>query len=149
MNRLVRTTLVLEQYQCRKCSRFFYINKIDKSCLDLDFGCVYGCDDNGRHVMDIKTKIKEAEEIPQKKEEEDVTGTVVEKNNDHKITITLCDGDFEQSMGRKPKDQEEFDKWAELAEKGLMNGHIDWDIIYQCTKDAMPCEEESDKNESG
>ena len=57
--------------------------------------------------------------------------------DDYKITIALCKGDFERSMGRKPKDQEEFNDWAALAEKGLLNGHIDWDIIYECTKDAM------------
>ena len=56
---------------------------------------------------------------------------------EHRIVLTLCVGDFEQSMGRKPKSQEEFDQWAHLAEKGLLNGHIDWDIIYECTKDAM------------
>jgi hypothetical protein len=56
---------------------------------------------------------------------------------DYKINIVLSDDDFEQSMGRRPKDQQEFDKWAMLAEKGLLNGHIDWDIIYECTKDAM------------
>jgi hypothetical protein len=56
---------------------------------------------------------------------------------DHRIVIELCEGDFETSMGRKPRDQEEFDDWAHLAEKGLMNGHIDWDIIYECTCDAM------------
>ena len=60
---------------------------------------------------------------------------------EYKITITLCDGDFERSMGRKPKNQEEFNDWAALAEKGLLNGHIDWNIIYDCTKDAMSCEE--------
>ena len=56
---------------------------------------------------------------------------------DHRIVIGLCEGDFETSMGRKPRDQEEFDDWAHLAGKGLMNGHIDWDIIYVCTCDAM------------
>ena len=56
---------------------------------------------------------------------------------DYRIVIELAEGDFEQSMGRKPRDQNEFDEWARLAEKGLLNGHIDWDIIYECTKDAM------------
>lgn len=56
---------------------------------------------------------------------------------EHKITIILTDGDFIESMGREPKDQAEFNRWAELAEKGLLNGHIDWSIIYECTKDAM------------
>jgi len=56
----------------------------------------------------------------------------------HKIVLELCSEDFEASMGRQPKDQEESDEWARLAEKGLLNGHIDWDIIYECTADAMP-----------
>jgi len=56
---------------------------------------------------------------------------------EHEIVLTFCAGDFEQSMSRKPKSQEEFDEWAGLAEKGLLNGHIDWDILYECTKDAM------------
>jgi hypothetical protein len=50
---------------------------------------------------------------------------------DHTIILTLCPGDFERSMGRKPRDQAEFDEWARLAEKGLLNGHIDWDILYR------------------
>ena len=53
MDALVRETLELEQYRCRKCSRFFYIDKMDKRFLDLDFGCPYGCDDNGEYVREI------------------------------------------------------------------------------------------------
>ena len=66
MGSLVRKTLELEQYQCRKCGRFFYINKMDKSSLDLDFGCCFSCDDNGRHVRDLKTEIKEVKVVMQK-----------------------------------------------------------------------------------
>ena len=68
MNQLVRTTLNLEQYQCRKCGRLFYINAMDRSPPDLGFGCPYACDDNGRHVRDIKAKIEEVEEVPQEDE---------------------------------------------------------------------------------
>ena len=57
MNRLVRTTLNLEQYQCLRCGRLFYINAMDRSELDLDFGCPYGCDDNGRHIQDIQMEV--------------------------------------------------------------------------------------------
>lgn len=64
--------------------------------------------------------------------------------SDYKIAIVLTEGDFEQSMGRKPKSQDEFDTWASLAEKGLLNGHIDWNIIYECTKDAMPGNDDAD-----
>ena len=56
---------------------------------------------------------------------------------EHNITISLTDGDFVESMGRMPRDQQEFNTWARLAEKGLLNGHIDWSIIYECTKEAM------------
>jgi len=56
---------------------------------------------------------------------------------DHTITIILTHEEFRQSMGRRAKDQEEFDEWARMAEKGLLNGHIDWDIIYDCTRDAV------------
>ena len=56
---------------------------------------------------------------------------------EYQIVLTFCVGDFGQSMGREPKGQEEFDEWAYLAEKGLLNGHIDWDTLYECTKDAM------------
>ena len=56
---------------------------------------------------------------------------------EHTITFTLSEGDFETSMRRKPKSQEEFDDWAHLCEKGLCNGHIDWDIAYECIRDAM------------
>ena len=60
---------------------------------------------------------------------------------EYEICITLSIGDFIESMGRVPKDQSEFDTWAQLAEKGLLNGHIDWNIIYKCTKDAMAYEQ--------
>lgn len=66
---------------------------------------------------------------------------------DHRITIILTEGDFEQSMKRKPKSQAEFDKWASLAEKGLLNGHIDWGIIYECTQDAMPGDDYEDNED--
>ena len=58
MNRLVRTTLHLEQYRCLRCGRLFYIDAMDRRDLDLDFGCPYGCDDNGRQVGDIRAEVK-------------------------------------------------------------------------------------------
>jgi hypothetical protein len=63
MEQLVRTTLNLQQFQCRSCGRFFYINAMDRSSLDLDFGCPYGCDDNGKHISDIKTEINQVDEV--------------------------------------------------------------------------------------
>jgi hypothetical protein len=63
MEQLVRTTLNLQQFQCRSCGRFFYINAIDRNSLDLNFGCPFGCDDYGRHIRDIKTEINQVDEI--------------------------------------------------------------------------------------
>jgi len=63
MNHLVRTTLKLEQYQCEKCGRFWYINEDDKSSWDLDFGCPYGCDEAGKHTKNLHAEIKEVKEI--------------------------------------------------------------------------------------
>jgi hypothetical protein len=71
MNPPARITLVLEQYQCRRCGRLFYINAMDRSLMDFDFGCPYGCDDNGRHVRDIKTQVSEVNEARQKNNEGD------------------------------------------------------------------------------
>ncbi len=50
-------TLELQEYQCTRCGRSFYINGTDRGSLDLDFGCPYGCDDNGRHMQDIRTEV--------------------------------------------------------------------------------------------
>ena len=58
MSRLIRQILNLEQYQCRSCKRFFYINVMDRSSLDLDFGCPYGCDDSGMYIRDIRAEVK-------------------------------------------------------------------------------------------
>jgi hypothetical protein len=71
MNALIGKPLNLQQYQCRKCKRFFFIQSTERNSLDLDFGCPHGCDDNGRLVRNIKTEIKEIEETPQKKGSED------------------------------------------------------------------------------
>jgi len=66
-----------------------------------------------------------------------IEGIEMAQIKDYRIVIELSEEEFELSMGRKPRDQHEFDEWAQLAEKGLLNGHIDWDILYECTCDAM------------
>ena len=66
MNESVPTSLHLQEYECRKCGRLFYIGKADRSSLDLDFGCPYGCDDNGKLIRDIKAKVTEAGQVSQK-----------------------------------------------------------------------------------
>jgi len=55
MNQLVRTSLNLEQ--CRRCGGLFYINEMDRSSWDLDFGCPYGCDDNGKRQFENQNNL--------------------------------------------------------------------------------------------
>ena len=71
MNELVPTTLHLQEYECRRCHRVSYINKMERSYLDLDFGCTYGCDDNGRLIRDIKAEVTEVNQVRQKTNGED------------------------------------------------------------------------------
>ncbi|MHC4524723.1 MAG: hypothetical protein ACYSU8_04195 [Planctomycetota bacterium] len=47
------------------------------------------------------------------------------------ITITLFEIDFERSIGRKPKNQSEFDRWAKKANAAIFNGCLDWDRLYE------------------
>ena len=63
-NRAANKTLHVEQYQCGICGRVFYVNKSEKSSMDLDFGCPYECDDNGEHVRDIETEVEKAKDVP-------------------------------------------------------------------------------------
>ena len=60
-----------------------------------------------------------------------------EQIKEYRIVIEFSAEEFERSMGRKPKDQDEFDEWARFVEKGLLNGHIDWDMLYDCACEAM------------
>jgi hypothetical protein len=55
---------------------------------------------------------------------------------DYQIVIQLSVEDFEMSMGRKPRDQEEFDQWARLLRKELVSGHINWHTLYSCACEA-------------
>ena len=52
-----RKTLKLDQYQCQRCKRMFYVNSMDRNGCDLDLGCPYGCDDAGQYVRNIRAKI--------------------------------------------------------------------------------------------
>ena len=62
----------------------------------------------------------------------------------YKVAITLSENDFEKSNGRKPKNQEEFDAWAGVIETGLLGTELDLKMIYECTKNIVPCDKEAD-----
>ena len=55
----VKPQLHINQYQCQRCGRFFYISMNDKSDLDIEFGCPFGCDDAGKHTRDFICSIEQ------------------------------------------------------------------------------------------
>jgi hypothetical protein len=59
---------------------------------------------------------------------------IIETN--HKITHTIGLEDFLQAIGRKPKDQKEFDRFVELIGKGI-DAQLDWDILYSSAGDVI------------
>ena len=61
-------------------------------------------------------------------EEEMNMSSVIEKRP---ITIMLFEIDFVRSIGRKPKNQTEFDRWAKKANLAVFTGCIDWDRLYE------------------
>jgi hypothetical protein len=75
--------------------------------------------------------------VEQIKEEADGRVNDFQTIKDYHVTLSFLPGEFELSMGRSPHGQDEFDAWATLVEKGLLNGHVDWDILYQCACEAM------------
>lgn len=92
--------------------------------LDLDFGCPYGCDDSGEHVRTVVA-------------EEGGEAVSMARIKNYRIVIEPSEVEFERSIGRKPRDQEELDSLEAPVEKGLRNGHIDWDLIYECVREVM------------
>ena len=55
------------------------------------------------------------------------------------IVVTMFESDFERSIGRKPKDQTEFDKWVKKANIALFNGCLNWDRFYECAAFGFLC----------
>ena len=58
MKDINRKTSHVAQCQCGVCGRVFYVNKNDKTSLDLDFGCHYGCNENDEGIRDAETEVE-------------------------------------------------------------------------------------------
>ena len=59
----------------------------------------------------------------------------------HKISYHIDKMDFIYAFDRRPKDKEEFIKFAKLCENGA-DAQLDWNIIIACAKDEFDDEEE-------
>ena len=60
-----------------------------------------------------------------------------EKIHPYKIEIEIWPESFERQFGRPPKSRAEFEEFCSLCEKGLINGHIDMDMVFECARDSM------------
>jgi hypothetical protein len=59
---------------------------------------------------------------------------------EHTMIFTVDEYDFKEAVGRKPKNIGEFNEWAGYVEKGLFNGHIQYDILFGCAADCLGAE---------
>ena len=62
------------------------------------------------------------------------------------ISITLFEIDFVRSMGHKPKNQSEFDRWTKKANLALFTGCLDWDRLYENAAFQYLCGKRDGKN---
>lgn len=46
--KLSKESEILAEYECRECKRKFYVIAGTRTNSDIEFGCPYGCDDNGK-----------------------------------------------------------------------------------------------------
>jgi hypothetical protein len=53
------------------------------------------------------------------------------------LHLSLAAADFKEGMGCWPKNQQEFDAWANAVKKRLFDGHIDWELLYELARDRM------------
>lgn len=57
------------------------------------------------------------------------------------IGFSTDENDFDHWVGRKPRNQKEFDDWVHYLEKGV-EAQLDWDIIYDCASNNFGSDEE-------
>ena len=60
------------------------------------------------------------------------------------VELILTAEDFERSMGREPEDDEEFDAWACKCEESLLDGSIDWDMVFEYARCALEKSDDAD-----
>lgn len=62
---------------------------------------------------------------------------------EEKIPISVDSNTFEAYVGRPPKDEEEFNDFVRLVEKGL-DGQVDFNVLYKCTAENFSSEEDEE-----
>jgi len=62
------------------------------------------------------------------------------------IQIPITSDCFEAYVGRPPKDEEEFNDFVRLVEKGL-DGQVDYEILYKCTAENFSSELDGEEDD--
>ena len=55
----------------------------------------------------------------------------------YEIQLVISEEDFELAVGRKPRHGKEFLSFCGYCEKGLLNGHIDLDTLFDCAREEL------------
>jgi hypothetical protein len=127
----------LIQYECETCGRYFYVKEGDKSELDIEFGCPFGCDDAGKPARKI---IFETKSITDLRTGETATNENISTDEPiAKYTLrwedvkAFCEKrgiDFSRLSEDQRSDIEHY------AQKGL-ESQIDWEIVVECALQAL------------
>jgi len=56
---------------------------------------------------------------------------------EYEIQLVISQEDFELAVGRKPRHEKEFLSFCGSCEKGLLDGHIDWNILFDCAREEL------------
>tara|TARA_Y100000310_G_scaffold247602_1_gene253243 strand:- start:18754 stop:18972 length:219 start_codon:yes stop_codon:yes gene_type:complete len=54
-------------YRCRVCERVWYVEEREITAFDVDYGCPFGCDDNGKRLG----RVEQGELVRAKEEKDD------------------------------------------------------------------------------
>jgi hypothetical protein len=127
----------LIQHECKTCGRYFYVKEGDKSELDIEFGCLFGCDDAGKPVRKIIFETKSINDLR--------TGETAKHEDislDEPIAkYTLCWEDVKVFCDKRGIDfsrlsEDQRSDIEHYAQKGL-ESQIDWEIVIDCALQAL------------
>jgi hypothetical protein len=128
----------LIQYECETCGRYFYVKEGDKSELDIEFGCPFGCDCAGKPVRKI---IFETKSITDLRTGETTTLKDLSSTDEPIAKYTLGWEDVEAFCEKRGIDfsrlsEDQRSDIEHYAQKGL-ESQIDWEVIIECALQAL------------
>ncbi len=128
----------LIQYECETCGRYFYVKEGDKSELDIEFGCPFGCDDAGKPVRKI---IFETKSITDLRTGKTTTHESISCTDEPIAKYTLRWDDVKALCEKRGIDfsrlsEDQRSDIEHYAQKGL-ESQIDWEIIIDCALHAL------------